>query len=143
MHYFSFSDYPSDYSLLCVNHEYVDQYNLHASSSHHHQVFTRLSALIRTHRAQPAFHPNAAQFTLHLGDEIFGFWRQSIDHQQSLFCLHNVTDHEVTIPLASINLMSNGQWLDLVSGECYHDFHRDLILQPYQFRWLTQQHLAG
>jgi len=74
--------------------------------SHHHIVFNELKKLLKIRCAQPAFHPNATQFTLHLGDEIFGFWRQSPRRDQSIFCIHNITDKTITIPLSSINLIS-------------------------------------
>ena len=53
--------------------------------SQHHKVLTRISQLIRIRKAQPAFHPNATQFTLQLGNQIFGYWRQSLDRKQTYF----------------------------------------------------------
>ena len=50
--------------------------------SHHHQVFKGIKQLLAVRKRQAAFHPNATQFTLHLGEGLFGFWRQSIDRQQ-------------------------------------------------------------
>ncbi|WP_252738413.1 alpha-amylase family glycosyl hydrolase [Saccharophagus degradans] len=107
--------------------------------THHAKVFEQLKRLIRIRRGQQAFHPNATQFTLHLGDQLFGFWRQSIRRDQSIFCIHNVTDETVTIPLSSINLISLNKWVDLVSGQEYTDLHLDLVLEPYQFVWLTNK----
>ena len=107
--------------------------------THHAKVFEQLKRLIRIRRGQQAFHPNATQFTLHLGDQLFGFWRQSIRRDQSIFCIHNVTDETVTIPLSSINLISLNKWVDLVSGQEYSDLHLDLVLEPYQFVWLTNK----
>ena len=43
-------------------------------------------------KKQIAFHPNATQFTLQLGDLFFGIWRQSIDRSQSIFCISNLTN---------------------------------------------------
>ena len=58
----------------------------------HHKVLTRMKKLIDLRTHQPAFHPNAIQFTLHLGLQLFGFWRQSLDKQQSIFCVSNITN---------------------------------------------------
>lgn len=107
--------------------------------SHHHIVFNKLKDLLKTRCAQSAFHPNATQFTLHLGDEIFGFWRQSPKRDQSVFCIHNISDQRIIIPLSSINLISLDNWKDLISGEQYKDLHEDLVLEPYAFVWLTNK----
>ncbi|MCP3429896.1 alpha-amylase, partial [Alteromonas sp. LMIT007] len=73
--------------------------------SQHHKVLTRISQLIRIRKAQPAFHPNATQFTLQLGNQLFGYWRQSLDRKQSIFCISNISDEEQTILLSDINLI--------------------------------------
>jgi sucrose phosphorylase len=107
--------------------------------SHHARVFRAMQKLIRLRRGQPAFHPNGPQFTLHLGDDVFGFWRQSPDRRQIVFCIHNITDRELTIPLTSVNLTNDRPWADLIGGSLFSDQHDDLILGPYEFVWLTQK----
>jgi len=108
-------------------------------SSHHAKVFTELTRLIKLRTKQPAFHPNATQFTLHLGDQLFGFWRQSLKRDQSIFCIHNIADEEISIPLSSINLISLDSWMDLVSGREFGDLHDSLTLKPYEFVWITNR----
>lgn len=61
---------------------------------------------------QPAFHPNATQFTLHLGFQIFAFWRLSIDRQQSIFSIHNISNEPIQIALSDINLIKTVEWHD-------------------------------
>lgn len=119
----------------------IDELNekLEQEHSHHSKVFNGMLELLRIRTKQPAFHPNAVQYTLHLGDEIFGFWRQSQRRDQSIFCLHNVTDTEVTIPIAAINLISLDTWVDLISGKDFSDIRQDVVLQPYQYVWLTNK----
>lgn len=112
---------------------------LDETHSHHAKVFSRMKALLNIRTNQPAFHPNAVQFTLHLGEEIFGFWRQSHKRDQSIFCLHNVTDKEVRIPISAINLISLDSWFDLISREDFSDIRQDVVLKPYQFVWLTNR----
>ncbi len=109
------------------------------SGSHHSKVFSELKHLIQLRTKQSAFHPNATQFTLHLGDELFGFWRQSLKRDQSIFCIHNISDKEMSIPLSSINLISLDNWVDLVTGKAFPDLHEALTLHPYQFVWLTNR----
>ena len=115
------------------------QASLEDSKTHHAKVFKELTRLIAIRAAQPAFHPNAVQYTLHLGNQIFAFWRQSITRDQSIFCIHNVSDQEVTIPLSSVNLISLQQWADLVTGQEYKESDTDLILPAYGFVWLSNR----
>ncbi len=105
--------------------------------SQHHLVFQRLKNLIEIRRSQPAFHPNATQFTLHISDQVFGFWRQSIDRQQSIFCIFNVTDTQQNLDLSSLNLIITDHWQDLISGEPMNDTQTSVTLQPYQALWIT------
>jgi sucrose phosphorylase len=110
---------------------------LNDSASSHYQVFSRLKNLLAIRRKQAAFHPNATQFTLHLGDKLFGYWRQSINRQQSIFCISNISDMEQELSLSSINLIDNQNWIDLIadqqcSGELPH-----LTLSPYQTVWIS------
>lgn len=107
--------------------------------SQHHKVLTRLSQLIRVRKAQPAFHPNATQFTLQLGDSLFGFWRQSADRQQSIFCISNVADKAQTITLSDINLIGTDCWLDLITGEQINVADVVLKLAPYQTVWISNR----
>lgn len=103
----------------------------------HAHVFKGLCHLLQVRRRQPAFHPNATQFTLHLGDAVFAFWRQSMDRQQSIFALNNVSDKQQIVPLSEINLIGTDSWIDLISGEIYSDLRAELVLEPYQVVWLT------
>ena len=103
----------------------------------HSHVFRGLCHLLKIRRRQPAFHPNATQFTLHLGDAVFAFWRQSMDRQQSIFALNNVSNEEQVVPLSEINLIGTDSWIDLISGEIYSDLRAELVLKPYQVVWLT------
>lgn len=107
--------------------------------SQHHKVLTRLSQLIRIRKAQAAFHPNATQFTLQLGAKIFGFWRQSLDRKQSVFCISNVSDEEQSVLLSDINLIGTDNWLDLISREDLSDVSGFMQLRPYQTVWISNQ----
>lgn len=103
------------------------------------RVFDRLRRLIALRGAQPAFHPNATQYTLHLGDGVFGFWRQSLDRSQSIFALNNVTAAAQEVPLSQINLISTDSWRDLIAGRAIADRAGALVLAPYQSAWVTNR----
>ncbi|MGB0450305.1 MAG: alpha-amylase, partial [Porticoccaceae bacterium] len=102
-------------------------------------VFSGLKQLLEIRRQQSAFHPNATQFTLHLGSKLFGFWRQSIDRQQSIFCVSNISDSVQTLNLSDINLIDNENWIDLVSGLSCNQRMQSIEMQPYQTLWITNR----
>ena len=112
---------------------------LNDAKSQHARCLRAIKQLIDMRQRQPAFHPNATQFTLNCGRSIFGFWRQSPDRAQSIFCLYNVTPTHTTIAAASLNLVGSDSWRDLVSGETVDLFSEDptIELAPYQAVWLT------
>ncbi|MCY0096722.1 sugar phosphorylase [Hoeflea ulvae] len=106
-------------------------------ASHHARVFTALTGVLKKRSKQPAFHPNATQFTLQLGDQFFGFWRQSMDRAQSIFAVHNLTSDTVAIPVMALNLIGGETWTDLISGEDIAGMTGEIEFAPYQCRWIT------
>lgn len=103
------------------------------------QVFGRFQKLIEKRKAQPAFHPNAVQFTLTLPEGLFGIWRQSLNRAQSIFAVTNVTDRPKNLALADINLIAGEQWRDIISGEEISNIEADMELKPYQTVWITNR----
>ena len=108
-------------------------------SSIHARILGAMKERIRIRARQPAFHPNATQFTLHMGEKLFGFWRQSLDRDQSIFAIHNVTKEEVTIPVMSINLITGMKWVDLLSDEAVDPSRGEITFAPYQCRWISNR----
>jgi len=108
-------------------------------SSEQAQILAAMTTLLKIRRRQPAFHPNAIQFTLQLGLELFGVWRQSIDREQDIFCVSNVTRETRTVELENLNLVSTARWRDLIGGEAIAEGQRVLELEPYQTVWLTNR----
>lgn len=117
--------------------------NLEDLNNHHARVFAEIKHLLAIRRHQPAFHPNATQFTLQLGNKVFAYWRQSHDREQSIFCLNNITNEELTITLSELNLVAVDEWFDLLSNSQYHDLHSQVTLAPYECCWLTNKLYAA
>lgn len=109
------------------------------ADSHHAQVFSELKRLLAIRSGQVAFHPNATQFTLHFEDSIFAFWRQSMDRQQSIFCITNLSDDVQELSLSSVNLIGTDQWRDLVSDTTIDMDAEALTLDPYQTLWISNR----
>jgi sucrose phosphorylase len=105
--------------------------------SSHEAVFSRIARLLDIRRKQAAFHPNATQFTLHLGPALFGFWRQSIKRRQSIFCISNISCEVQPLTLQAVNLIETEEWQDLISGQKMVSRDEVLELQPYQTVWIT------
>ncbi len=105
--------------------------------SEHAVVFAALKRLLRVRGAQAAFHPNATQFTLHLGAALFGFWRQSMDRRQSIFCISNVSAETQSLDLAAINLIDTEDWYDLLGGGVSLAVGARMELAPYQTVWIS------
>jgi sucrose phosphorylase len=104
---------------------------------HHKAVFSEMKRLIQIRRKQPAFHPNATQYTLHFSDQVFAFWRESLDRSQSLFALNNVSAEKQTIPLVELNLIATETWGDLITGQTYNDLEGEIVLEPYSCVWIS------
>ena len=111
---------------------------LDSDHNEHHKVLTRMLALIEIRKQQPAFHPNATQYVLHLGSQLFGFWRQSLDRKQSIFCISNIGTTAISLRLSELNLIVTNTWFDLLSDTTIiKDVGAEMELAPYQSIWLT------
>lgn len=103
------------------------------------RVLSRLKEMVRVRSAQPAFHPNATQFTLQLGEAFFGFWRQSLERAQSIFAVSNLTAEPRSIPSMALNLIEGDAWCDLLSGEPVAQLSGEIAFAPYQTRWISNR----
>lgn len=126
-----------------INRHLWDYDNLVAElenpESSHSKVFSRIKSLLKLRIQQKAFHPNATQFTLHLGDDVVGFWRQSSDREHSIFCISNITATPIEIPINQVNLVFTDKWQDLISGKSYGTPNTTLQLAPYQTVWISNK----
>ena len=99
-----------------------------------------IRVLLALRKQQKAFHPNGDQFPLHLGEHLFGFVRESLDRQQQVVCIHNVTDWQQDVSLCELSLQSDFTWYELISQQTIDDLSATVTLQPYEVIWLTNQH---
>lgn len=104
-------------------------------------VLKELSRRIQIRRQQPAFHPNATQYTLHpLNKSLFVFWRQSPQRDQSVFCIHSLSHTPQQLRLTDLNLFVTEPWIDLLSEQSIGEIYETILLQPYQCVWITNTH---
>ena len=109
------------------------------SSGIPHGVFDEMRRRLRIRREQEAFHPNATQYTLHFGNRIFAFWRESLSRGQCVFAIHNVSNEPQSLPLVELNLIATESWVDVLSGTRYDDLEGTLELPPYGCVWITNK----
>ena len=113
------------------------QEQLASPYSQHNKVHSRMITLLNIRKEQPAFHPSATQFTLQLGEQIFGYWRQSSDRRQSIFCIFNISDEPQSLRLSDMNLIGTDTWFDLISGTTLSLEDLEYQLTPYQSMWIS------
>ena len=110
---------------------------LNDESSVENKCYELLKTLISIRKAQPAFHPNATQFTLNLNKNVFSVWRQSRDRRQSIFAITNVTSKNIDLNTNMINLIDDEKWYDLLNPEVSFKDEQNIKLNPYQTIWIT------
>ena len=115
----------------------ISEIDLSNESEPQSHIFLQLKKLMLIRKKQPAFHPNAVQFTLHLGSNLYGIWRQSLDKKQSIFCISNLTDEVVNLSLLDLNLIGFDHWRDIITEIEIDDITSEIELRPYQTIWLT------
>ncbi|MGC1195530.1 MAG: alpha-amylase family glycosyl hydrolase [Geitlerinemataceae cyanobacterium] len=121
------------------NEELLEE-KLSDPKSEHKIVLQELCRRIQIRRRQTAFHPNATQYTLHPGNKsLFAFWRQNMTRDQSIFCIHNLSDRTQKLRLSDLNLIGIDSWCDLLSDKQIEDLYATLTLKPYQCTWITNK----
>ena len=108
-------------------------------SKHHRPLLDELSRRMRIRAGQEAFHPNATQYTLHFGDALFAFWRESLRRDQSIFAIHNVSDQPQRLPLVELNLITTDTWRELLTDTVYEDLETIVEIPPYGCLWISNQ----
>jgi glycosidase len=95
------------------------------------RVFDGYRSLLGARRSHPAFHPNAAQRILSLGDAVFGVLRTGAGGAQ-VVALVNVTGNPQPVRLEM--LPASVELRDLITGR---KLEPTLNLQPYECVWLA------
>lgn len=105
-----------------------------------HMVLIELKRLLSIRKGQQAFHPDASQDVLALGDEFFGIRRISEQTGQDILAISNLTEwpqHLCLKTLTGLSLKDYG--IDLIATLEIDRMDETTILQPYQTVWLTNK----
>ena len=83
---------------------------------------------------QKAFHPNASRHNINLGSKIFSFKRTSINKEQTIICITNLSSKFQT---AGLNRIYHN-WNNLI-GSKIEIKNKLLILKPFETIWLSNR----
>ena len=102
------------------------------------RVFARLLGWLGRRQHHPAFHPDAPMVVRDLGTDLFAFVRTSLDGQEKIACLFNLTERSIKIRLGDLHpdLAKTGEARDLLSGELLATGPRKTLTLPsYWAQW--------
>jgi sucrose phosphorylase len=100
-------------------------------------IFHDLKKLIKIRRAQPAFHPDAVQITLHINHELFAFWRISRNQKQQILVVSNMTSEIQYLKLPEHPVPEgSGLWRNLIEQTALNQKTKEMQLYSYQSVWL-------
>ncbi|RMG38375.1 MAG: sugar phosphorylase [Planctomycetota bacterium] len=106
--------------------------------STHPAVFSGYKRILACRREQPAFHPDAPQIVLELGDpRLVGWLRTSIDGRQRIACVFNVSTRPMSVPLPEVLQRANvpcGAAVDLLASR--RPVTWPLPIPPCGGRWI-------
>lgn len=99
-------------------------------------LFEELKRRVKIRRTQQAFHPQAAQTHVPLGDEVFGLLRTSQDGIQKILCITNICSRLVKLDAENVPISFRGTCIDLLT-DAQIDLDNGLQLDPYGTYWLS------
>ncbi|MEE9213253.1 MAG: alpha-amylase family glycosyl hydrolase [Thermodesulfobacteriota bacterium] len=108
------------------------------SRTHSISQYYRPMAIIRSnHRA---FHPNAKQIVLSVSQSLFAVIRISVDNEETILCITNVTDktHLFQLDINNREQYDYKYWHELLSGRRFAPKEGKLRInvEPYEVLWL-------
>jgi len=101
------------------------------------QVFAEYSRRLKIRRKHPAFHPDATQRILDLGDDLFAFVRTATSGE-TVVCISSFSNVRKDVPLDGQvpELDGPAPCTDLLSGARISGANKLLSLNPFQTVWL-------
>ncbi len=96
--------------------------------------YKKISNLLSVRRKQKAFHPNASRHNINLGSKIFSFKRISINKEQTIICITNLSSK---IQRAHLNKIYHN-WNNLIGSKIEIN-NKLLILKPFETIWLSNR----
>ena len=93
------------------------------------RIYNRLKELIKARKAEKAFDPDAEQIIQNFGSEVFSFIRISVDKEEKILIINNISDKEITLKIPY-------EIKRTVIAENSLTDENHVRLAPYGFIWL-------
>lgn len=105
------------------------------------RVFSEYRRRIKIRTRQKAFHPDAQQRVVDLGEGLFGFLRIAPGGKQTIACISSFSKEWKTVDLGEHfpELVTPHPLTDLLSGARNFGADKQISLDPYQSVWLTAE----
>jgi len=127
-----------------INRKVIDKEMLIESMQDEHsrthsisQYYRPMSIIRSNHRA---FHPNAKQIVLSVSQSLFAVIRISVDNEETILCITNVTDktHLFQLDINNREQYDYKYWHELLSGRRFAPKEGNLRInvEPYEVLWL-------
>lgn len=102
------------------------------------QMLQNYKKLLHIRKQHPAFSPRAGQKIVNLGDKFFGILRKSVQNQEAILCISNITGKEQAIPAEEFKSYTNGhsELLNLIDGKVA-SVQQELTLNAFETVWLV------
>ena len=103
------------------------------------RVFREYIRRLKLRSGQAAFHPDAAQRVVELGEGLFSVVRTPTTTAGPLLAVSNLTGNQKQFSIRSAGYEFTGTdaWCDLLADGEHINKHDNIELAPYQVRWLT------
>lgn len=105
-----------------------------------YKVSRGMGKIIQARIREKAFHPNAAQQTLHISDQVFALVRTSVDKKERILAITNIVDkvQDLSIEAKQIGGQKEISCRDILSGKDFVSTAGMLSLSmvPYEVLWL-------
>jgi sucrose phosphorylase len=100
------------------------------------RVFFRLGHLLKIRRRHAAFYPYGSQSVIPVAPEVFGLLRSSPTGTDHVLCLHNISDHFVTLENFQLPEKVLPSPRNLINGK-YINGKEAILIEPYQTLWIA------
>lgn len=113
---------------------------LDSHNTPNHEVFNELKRVIKIRTSEPCFHPHCSQEIIDISTGLFSFVRIDKRNNKKLFAIYNVTSvpQQITVT-GRPELSDETKWFDIISNNALDNILPGIVLQPYQFMWLTEE----
>lgn len=108
-------------------------------------VFNRYLRMLRRRTEHPAFHPDAAQEVYEVNSGLFVHKRTSLDGEEKIFCVFNLTAKEKNLKTLCPDADFEGanRFYDILRAREYVGGRRGYSVKPYQALWLVPRQERG